>query len=330
MENKLTISLAPHTAGEFTVRRMMYDVIIALLPALAASVYFFGLGALRVVVVGVGSAVFFEYFIQKFMLKIKPTVSDGSAAVTGLLLAFNLPSSLPWWMVVIGSLVAIGIAKMAFGGIGNNPFNPALVARVFLLMSFPVSMTNWPKPIVTRMALVDAVTTATPLAVIKEGLKSGEPLSQLMMQVPDYWNLFIGNRSGCIGETSALALLIGFIYLLYRKVITWHIPVVILATAGLFTTILWKVNPSQYAHPLFHLLTGGILLGAIYMATDLVTSPMVPLGMMIYGVGIGILAIVIRVFGVYPEGMSFAILVMNAFVPLIDKFCKPKRFGEAK
>lgn len=314
--------------GGDNVKKLMYGVILALLPAFLVSVYFFGVGALIVTAVSIVSCVGFEYLIQKYLMKTTPTISDGSAAVTGLLLAFNVPTNLPVWIIIIGALVAIGVGKMSFGGLGNNPFNPALVGRVFLLISFPVQMTSWPEPIVTRTQYADAVTGATPLAIIKEGISDGIPLSELMSQIPGYFDLFIGRMHGSMGEIGALALIIGGIYLLARKIITWHIPVSILASTILFTGILWGANPEANADPLFHILTGGMLLGAIYMATDYATSPMTPKGMWIYGIGIGIITVTIRVWGAYPEGVSFAILIMNAFVPIINKYIKPKRFGE--
>jgi electron transport complex protein RnfD len=231
-------------------------------------------------------------------------------------------------IVVIGSFVSIAVAKMTFGGLGNNPFNPALVGRVFMLISFPVQMTSWPVPNGFGTGYLDAVTGATPLAVIKEGLKNGEPLSQLMDKIPTPSQMFLGNMGGSIGEVAAIALIIGFVYLLWKKVITWHIPVSIIGTIAIFTAILWLVNPEKNADPGFHILTGGVLLGAIFMATDYVTSPMNPKSMIIYGIGIGVITVVIRVWGVYPEGVSFAILIMNAFVPLMNAYIKPKRFGE--
>jgi electron transport complex protein RnfD len=306
----------------------MYRVLIAMIPAFAVSLIFFGLGALVVTGIAVVSCMAFEYLINRFMFKAPGTLSDGSAAVTGVLLAFNVPSNLPVWMIMIGSLVAIGVAKMSFGGLGKNPFNPALVGRVFLLISFPVQMTSWPKAIESRFAYLDATTGATPLAILKEGIKNGQPLSELMKDIPEYAQMFLGNMGGSLGEISALALLIGGLYLIIKKVITWHIPASILATVILFTGILWMIDPGKFADPLFHLLTGGIMLGAIFMATDMVTSPMTPVGQIIFGVGIGLITCLIRIFGAYPEGVSFAILIMNAFVPLIDKYVKPKRFGE--
>ncbi len=327
---KLIVSLSPHISGKDSVSRIMYDVLIALSPALLVSIYMFGFGALRVTLIAIFSAVLFEYIIQKFMLKVAPTINDGSAVITGLLLAFNVPSNLPWWMVVLGSFVAIAIAKMSFGGLGNNPFNPALVGRVFLFVSFPVAMTSWPVPIVTRFKLIDAVTSATPLSIVKEGLKNNVATSDLMSKLPNYSDLFFGQIGGCIGEVSALALLLGGAYLLYRKVITWHIPVAMIGAIVLFSGILWGADPERYMDPMFHILTGGVFLGAIYMATDMVTSPMTPKGMLIFGILIGLITVVIRIFGAYPEGVSFAILIMNAFVPLIDKFCKPKKYGLIK
>lgn len=324
----LTVAPSPHNYGEESVKSLMYGVVIALVPALAASIWFFGLGAIYVTLVAVASCVLFEWLIQKYILKVEPSISDGSAVLTGLLLAFNVPTNIPWWILVIGSLVAIGVGKMTFGGLGNNPFNPALVGRVFLLISFPVQMTSWPVPEGFATKVFDATTGATPLGVVKEGLNNGESYSSLMDQIPTHMELFYGKMGGSMGEIAGLALLLGLGWMLYKKIITWHIPVSLLATIFIFTGILWLVNPEGNADPLFHLLTGGVLLGAIFMATDYVTSPMAKTGMLVYGVGIGVITVVIRVFGAYPEGISFAILIMNAFVPLINNYFKPKRFGE--
>ncbi|GBU07646.1 electron transport complex subunit D [Bacteroidales bacterium] len=298
----------------------MYGVLIALIPASLVSFYFFGLGSLIVTLVSVCSCVFFEFFIQKYILKSKIRISDGSAFITGLLLAFNLPSNLPIWIVVIGALVAIGIAKMPYGGLGNNIFNPALVGRVFLLISFPGQMTVWPVPGVFPMQYTDALTGATTLNMIKNNF--GE--------IPSYTSMFLGNMGGSVGEISALALLLGFAYMLWKKIITWHIPVVTVFTVFAFTGIMYAVDPMIYAHPLVHILSGGLLLGAIFMATDYATSPMTKRGMIVYAVGIGLISTVIRLWGAYPEGISFAILIMNAFTPLINIYVKPKRFGERK
>lgn len=328
MDKLITVSPSPHVYGDDTVKKLMYGVVYALLPALLISVYFFGIGALIVTAISIVSCVAFEYLIQKYLMKSEPSISDGSALVTGLLLAFNLPTNLPWWIIVIGALVAIGVGKMTFGGLGNNPFNPALVGRVFLFISFPVQMTSWPEPIVSRLQYTDAVTGATPLAVVKEGLSAGVPMSRLLEQIPGYMELFIGYLPGCTGEISALALLAGGLYMLTRKIITWHIPASIFLSVIIFTGILWLINPYDNADPLFHLLSGGLVLGAVYMATDYVTSPMTPKGMWIFGIGIGVITVAIRIYGAYPEGVSFAILIMNAFVPLINKYVKPKRFGE--
>ena len=304
----------------------MYWVIAALMPALIASFVIFGLGALIVTATSVASCLFFEWFITRFLLgRKKSTIADGSAIITGILLAFNLPSNMPLYMIVMGALVAIGIGKMAFGGLGNNPFNPALVGRVFLLISFPAVMTSWPEPHQLGV-YADAVTGATPLNLIGQ-IAGGNTAA--VDQLPALSTLFMGHIGGCIGEVSTLALLIGLVILLWRKVITWHIPFTILLTVAVLTGIMWLINPVLYVNPLYHLCSGGLMLGAVFMATDYVTSPMTAKGMVWYGIGIGFLTVVIRYFGSYPEGMSFAILIMNAVTPLINNWCKPKRFGEA-
>ncbi|MDO5571419.1 MAG: RnfABCDGE type electron transport complex subunit D [Bacteroidales bacterium] len=310
MNNKLNVSLSPHVHSGNTVSGAMYGVLIALIPALCISFWVFGLGAVIVTLTSVVSCIFFEYLIQTIILKKKVTITDGSAALTGVLLAFNLPSNLPIWIIIIGALVAIAVAKLSFGGLGNNIFNPALVGRVFLLISFPVQMTSWPKP-GQLTAYTDAVTAATPLAEMKFGLDHS-------FQIQD---LLLGMTGGSLGEVSAIALLLGFSFMLYKKIITWHIPVSIFV-AVVVMSFVTGLNPIE------QLLAGGLMLGAIFMATDYVTSPMTTRGMVIYGVAIGCLTIIIRKFGVYPEGMSFAILIMNAFTPLINTFVKPKRFGE--
>lgn len=303
----------------------MYGVLIALVPTFIFSVVFFGLGAILVTLTSVVACLVFEYVIQKYLMKQRPTIWDGSAIITGVLLAFNLPSSLPLWIVVIGALVAIGIGKMSFGGLGNNIFNPALVGRVFLLISFPVQMTTWPIP--NGFATADAVTGATPLALVKEAVKNGQSVGDILYSSGvSTGNLILGNIGGSLGEVAAIGLLLGFAYMLIRKIISWHIPVAIFATVIVFSGILNLANPAQFAGPVFHLFTGGLMLGAIFMATDYVTSPMTHKGMLIYGVGIGLLTVIIRVFGAYPEGMSFAILIMNGFTPLINRYCKPRRF----
>jgi electron transport complex protein RnfD len=328
MSNLLNISPSPHTHGRETTKKLMHGVVLALMPAFFISVFYFGIGAVIVTATSVASCIIFEYLIQRFILKKPLSITDGSAMVTGILLAFNLPSNIPVHIIVIGSLVAIGIAKMTFGGLGNNPFNPALVGRVFMLISFPVQMTRWPVPEGFKTGYTDAITGATPLALIKEGIKNGESLSSLMGKIPTTFNMFMGKMGGSMGEVAAFALLLGFAYMLYKKIITWHIPVSIIGTVAIFTTILWMLNPETNANPMFHVLAGGVLLGAIFMATDYVTSPMNPKAMIIYGIGIGFLTVIIRVYGAYPEGVSFAILIMNAFVPLMNTYIKPKRFGE--
>jgi electron transport complex protein RnfD len=328
MTNLFNVSLSPHIHGKETTQKLMLGVVTALIPAFLTSLFFFGYGALIVTATSVASCLLFEYLIVKFIFRKPITITDGSALVTGILLAFNLPSNIPVLIIIIGSLISVGVAKMTFGGLGNNPFNPALVGRVFMLISFPVQMTSWPLPAGFETGYTDAVTGATPLAIIKEGIKNGEPISQLMSQIPTPAQMLLGDMGGSLGEVAALALLIGFAWLLIRKIITWHIPVSIIGTMLAFTAVLWIVNPDKYANPLFHILAGGILLGAIFMATDYVTSPMNPKAMVIYGCGIGLLTVIIRVWGAYPEGVSFAILIMNAFVPLMNAYIKPKRFGE--
>ncbi|MFN8208382.1 MAG: RnfABCDGE type electron transport complex subunit D [Bacteroidales bacterium] len=330
MDKKLLVALSPHVSGEYSTQKLMYGVLIALLPAFLLSVWFFGYSALLVTAVSVAACVLTEYLVQKYILKVPATINDGSAAVTGVLLAFNIPSNLPVWMIVIGAVVSIAIVKHTFGGLGNNFMNPALVGRVFMLISFPVQMTSWPLPKGFSTSYTDAITGATPLGILKEGVKAGDQVSQLMSStgMPSYTDLFIGNMGGSLGEIAAGALILGFLYLLWKRIITWHIPVTIVATVAVFTGILWQVDPTRYADPLFHILSGGLLLGAIFMATDYVTSPMTIKGMLIYSVGIGILTVLIRVWGAYPEGVSFAILIMNAFTPLINRYFKPKRFGE--
>lgn len=323
--SNFTISPSPHVHGGDSIEKNMYGVLIALVPTFIFSIVFFGLGAILVTLTSVAACLVFEYVIQKYLMKQRPTIWDGSAIITGVLLAFNLPSSLPLWIVVIGALVAIGIGKMSFGGLGNNIFNPALVGRVFLLISFPVQMTTWPVP--NGFATADAVTGATPLALVKEAVKNGQAVGDTLSSVGiTTGNLILGNIGGSLGEVAAIGLLLGFTYMLIRKIISWHIPVAIFATVIVFSGILNLADPAQFAGPVFHLFTGGLMLGAIFMATDYVTSPMTHKGMLIYGVGIGLLTVIIRVFGAYPEGMSFAILIMNGFTPLINRYCKPRRF----
>ncbi len=340
MSKLLSVSMSPHDYSSTSVKKVMYGVIIAMLPALAVSIYYFGLGAMRVTLIAVASAMIFEWFFQKVFLKGKNTIFDGSAIITGMLIAFNVPSSLPCWIILIGTFVAIGVGKMSFGGLGNNPFNPALVGRVFMLISFPVDMTRWPEPFKANNLFsfsgmtqesIDAVTGPTPLAIIKGKLAQGESFTSIISNMDtSYMDWFIGGIGGSIGEISAAALILGGLYMLIKKIITWHIPVSMIGSIALFTGILYLINPNDFADPIFHILTGGVLLGAIFMATDMVTSPMTPKGMLIFGAGIGILTVVIRVWGAYPEGVSFAILIMNAVVPLINNSCKPKRFGEEK
>ncbi len=321
MANKFFVAPSPHVHSAQSTRSIMRDVLIAMLPALAVSTWVHGVDVLTVSAIAVVSCVVIEFLIQKFLFHGECTVSNLSAAVTGLLLAFNLPSSIPWWIVVIGSLVAIGVAKMTFGGLGRNPFNPALVGRVFLLIAYPVQMTTFTAPVVEGYA--DAMSGATPLAAIKAGV----PVEDV-----DLLSMFSGTIPGSLGEVAAAALIVGGIYLLWRRVITWHIPVAVLGTMAVFAFFVALADGDGallYQLPAFHVLAGGALLGAIFMATDYVTSPMTHKGMIIYGIGIGAVTMIIRLWGSYPEGMSFAILLMNAVTPLINKYVKPVRFGLA-
>lgn len=330
MNNILTISGSPHVHADESIKKIMYSVVYAMVPAMLVSLYFFGLDAVRVIGLSVAFCVAVEYAIQKYLIKGDLTINDGSAVVTGVLLAFNVPSNLEWWIILIGAIVSIGIAKMAFGGVGKNPFNPALVGRVFLLISFPAQMTSWPLPKPNfPMNIADTVTGATPLGLLKEGQMAGKTIEQIMSDpyMPDYIQRMVGFQTGSLGEMSAIALLLGAIFMFFRKVITWHIPVSYLASAFIFAGIFWLIDPTYYADPFFHLITGGLMLGIFYMATDMVSSPMSAKGQIVFGIGCGVLTMVIRLWGGYPEGVSFAILIMNAFAPIINRAFKPKRFG---
>ena len=349
MDNLLKISGSPHVHANESIKKIMYSVIYAMIPAMLVSFYFFGLDAVRVMAVSVVACIAVEYLIQKYLIKGDLTINDGSAIVTGVLLAFNVPSNLPTWIIVVGAIVAIGIAKMAFGGVGKNPFNPALVGRVFLLISFPVQMTTWPvaKPLFGKVT--DAVTGATFLGNIKEqannldagkttvgellekGLPQYNELGEVIgYQVTNYQELLLGQMGGSLGEISVIALILGAIFMFAKKTITWQIPVAYLGSSFLFALIFWLIDPSIYLNPLYHMIAGGLILGVFYMATDMVSSPMSSKGMIVYGIGCGVITMVIRFWGGYPEGVSFAILIMNAFAPIINSSMKPKRFGVLK
>ena len=322
--NNYTISGSPHVHGGESTKKIMYSVIIALMPAFLFSIYYFGFNAVRVTLISVAACVLVEWLIQKFLIKGPCTIADGSAIITGILLAFNLPSNIPAWMIIVGSIVAIGIGKMSFGGLGNNPFNPALVGRVFMLISVPVAMTTWPTPQpLFGGAAIDALTGPTLLGYVKEGLSQGVSAENLIM----YDNIKGFIYSGSLGEIGSIAVIIGGLFLIIRKVIDWQTPVIIIATVAIVSTICWLIDPVQFVHPFIHIFGGGLMLGAFFMATDMATSPMTMKGKIIFSIGVGALTIIIRLWGAYPEGMSFAILIMNAFVPLINKACKPTRFG---
>ncbi|MBM4143556.1 MAG: RnfABCDGE type electron transport complex subunit D [Lentisphaerae bacterium] len=331
----LIVSSSPHAHSGASVRRIMLDVIIALVPALAVGLYLFGWNALRLVVVCVSACVLIEALCRKAMGR-DPGVGDLSAVVTGVLLAFNLPPALPGWMAVIGCVFAIAVAKQIFGGLGYNPFNPALVGRAMLLVSFPVHMTTWAVPARLASVLepartaVDAVTMATPLGWAKTSLSAGNALPLALDSVATAWEFFAGFKPGCIGETSGLALLIGAAYLLYRRCIGWQTPVFFVGAVAVFAAILWRVDPARNLHPVFHVLTGGVMIGAFFMATDMVTSPVTRAGMAVFGAGCGVITMLIRAWGGYPEGVSFAILLMNAVTPLINKATRPRVFGHGR
>lgn len=308
MDKQLLVSSSPHIRSDITTRKLMLDVIIALIPAAVAGVWLFGTKAALLIAVTVISSVLFEYITRK-VFKRNNTVSDLSAAVTGLLLALNLPPALPVWMAVVGSFFAIVVVKQLFGGIGQNFVNPALAARAMLLVSYGSKMTSWSEP------FTDVVSSATPLAILKTG---GE--------MPGLWDMFLGKIGGSLGEVSSLALIIGGIYLLARRVISWHIPVIYCGTVFILSWIL-GAGGSFTLYPVYHILSGGLLIGAIYMATDYTTSPMTRKGMVIYAVGCGLLTVLFRLYTNMPEGVSYAILLMNVAVPLIDRYTKPGRFG---
>ena len=317
-DKKFVVSSSPHVHSEDSVQKIMWTVVATLVPATMVGIYYFGWSALLVVGLSIGFCTVFEAAFQKWR-GVPVTLWDGSAMVTALLLAMNLPAGLPWWMVAIGALLAIGLGKHAFGGLGHNIFNPALVARVFLLVSFPVSMTTWPTPTPLLGGHVDATTSATLLGLVKEKGAAAVDAS--------LGNMMLGNMGGSIGEVGALALLLGGAWLFKKKYITWQIPGMFIGTVVVLGGLFWVINPEQYPNPLFHLFSGGLLLGALFMATDMVTSPMSSKGQIIFGFGCGLLTIVIRLFGGYPEGVSFAILIMNATTPLIDRWTVPKKFG---
>ena len=323
--SKLTVSLSPHFQNPTTTKVLMNDVLIALAPVTLVSLLFYGWNFLMLLMVCVATCIVCEFAIEKYLMG-REIPSMSATCLTGVLLALNLPPAAPWWVAFLGAIAAIAIAKMCFGGLGQNIFNPAIFGRVFLLVSFPAIMTTWAAP--HGWLGVDAFSGATPLAAINEGLHQGLSANQIIADNGlTGWHMLFARAGGSAGEISALALIVGFIYLLVRKVIRPHIPLAILGTVVVLTTIFSLANPAQFTGPLFNLLTGGLLLGSIFMATDYVTSPMAPLGMIIYGVLIGLLTVLIRYFGAYPEGVSFAILLGNMATPLINKYCKPRRFA---
>lgn len=326
--DKVLVSPSPHLHAKASTDSIMMDVVIALLPAVVVSILFYGWSEILLLAVSCVGCVGLEYLIARYLMKRPELFSGTSALVTGLLLAMNLPSTSPWWMVLIGAVVAIGVAKMSFGGLGQNLFNPAITARVFLLISFPVQMTNWTLPN-GFIRYADAVSGATPLGLIKEGLKSGSTIPEILAQNGLSAEMVVRDIGGSAGEISALALLLGFCYLLVRKVVKPWITISILATIAAIAAVFHGIDPAHFTGVNFNLITGGVLLGACFMATDYVTSPMSNWGGVIYGIGIGFIVMMIRYFGSYPEGMSFAILIMNCFVPLINRAFHQKKYGRA-
>lgn len=342
MENKLFVSSSPHITDKETIPKIMYGVVLSLIPATFGAIYFFGVRALWVIIVGIVSAVVTEGIIQKLMKK-PVTITDGSAILTGILLSFNVPAEVPLWIPAIGSIFAIAIGKIPFGGLGYNPMNPALLGRAFLLASWPTHMTIFKTaPNGGTLSGIDAVTTATPLNVFRQAKDvianqsvlpaekvqdAGTALSQLY---DSYWNLFLGKVGGCIGETSVLLLLVGAIYLIYKRYISLKIPLSYIGTVALLTWIFGGTEGFFSGDPTFHILSGGLILGAFYMATDMVTSPVTFKGRIYFGIGCGVITVLIRLVGGYPEGVSYSILLMNLTVPLIDRYTKPKVFGEVK
>lgn len=325
----LKISTAPHFQTKQDTKSIMLDVIIAMIPTMLVAIIFFGLPALVVITTSVLACVGFEYLCNKYLFKKGNTVTDLSAVVTGMLLAFNLPSSMPIWMILVGAFVAIVIGKLCYGGIGKNIFNPALVGRVFLFISFPVQMTNWPRPSAFNFLATDGQTAATTLGIIKH-VDATTSATTLQGTLPSYWQMFIGDVGGCLGEVSAAAILLGLVYMLCKRIISWHIPLIYLSSFFFISAILWLISGNIAYEPLTNLLSGGIMLGAVFMATDYTTSPMTIKGKIIFAIGCGVLTAAIRFFSAYPEGVSFAILIMNSLVPLIDKYIKNNYYGERR
>jgi H+/Na+-translocating ferredoxin:NAD+ oxidoreductase subunit D len=324
-EDSYIITTSPHIHSVDSIPRVMYSVVIALVPAMIISILFFGKAAILIYTLSIVSCLVFEAVAQKIMGR-PITITDGSVLITGVLLAMNLPPSSPWWLVVLGAMIAVVLGKQIYGGLGYNPFNPVLVARIVLLISFPVQMTSWVKPAPLFMG-ADLVTVATPLGEIKTELMLKGVIDISRYNYLDFTTGFMG---GSMGEMSVIALLLGAAFLLYRKYITWHIPMSFVGTVIILTGIFWLVDPTKYANPLFHLLAGGLILGAFFMATDMVTSPVYRKGMIIFGIGCGLITVVIRLFGGYPEGVAFSILLMNSATPIIDRYTKPKKFGYIK
>ncbi|MBU1871684.1 MAG: RnfABCDGE type electron transport complex subunit D [Candidatus Omnitrophica bacterium] len=319
MQNKLSLSISPHIRKKESITRIMWTVFLCLLPSGIAGIFIFGIRSLWIIFACISTAMLTEALIL-FLRHKKLAIADGSAALTGLLLAYNLPSTFPVWMACVGSFFAIAVCKQAFGGLGRNIFNPALAGRAFLVIAWPKYMVSFSKPFI----YVDSITAATPLNLLKQGR-----IESIQQAGLDYFDMFLGNRGGCIGEVCIACLILGAIFLLWRRIISWHIPASFITTLALLTFFLGGPQPGR-ADVLFSIMAGGVVLGAFFMATDYVTSALTDKGKLIFGFGCGLLTFIIRKWGGYPEGVSFAILIMNATVPLLDRFCSPRIYGYEK
>ncbi|MGE4319118.1 MAG: RnfABCDGE type electron transport complex subunit D [Deferribacterales bacterium] len=325
MPDRLLVTFSPHDRDTVTTDKIMMDVVIALIPVMLASVYFYGYYAVKGYLLTTLFCMGFEYAFNK-ILKQPCSLRDNSALLTGVLLSMNMPAGAPWWAMLCGSFVAIVMSKQVYGGLGQNPFNPALVARIFLLIAWPAEMTSWVKP--GGSFFFDAVSSATPLGLTKADIIAH---GQIMAHnVSTYSDQIFGNVSGCLGGDGAIFVLVGGAYMLSRRIITWHIPVTFIGTVFIFSGIVWLIAPHRALDPFMHIISGGVMLGAFFMATDYVTSPINKKAQLIFGIGCGVITCLIRIYGSYPDGVGFAILIMNAFVPLMDKYMRPASFGEVR
>lgn len=326
--SKLLVTFSPHTRSAMTTDKIMLTVIIALIPVMLTSVYYYGYYAVKGYLITSFFCMLFEFLFNKIM-KRTCCLKDYSALLTGILLAMNMPAGTAWWLMMIGAFVAIVVSKQVYGGLGQNPFNPALVARIFLLIAWPAEMTAWVKPhSILDGFFFDTVSSATPLGSIKADVLATGHIN--MANLNSYTDQLLGNVGGCLGGDGALFVLIGGLFLLNRKIISWHIPVSFIGSLFVFTGIVWLIDPTRTVNPVMHVISGGVMLGAFFMATDYVTSPVIKRAQIVFGIGCGLITALIRIYGSYPEGTGFAILIMNSFVPLLDKYMRPLSFGEVK